>query len=258
MILTADYHTHTPYSHGKGSVLVNATHAQEKGLKEIGITDHGFAHIAFGIRRKKLQALIEDCKTAENKTGVKVLVGIEANILGVSGKSDLTQKDYENFDLFIAGKHVFVAYENLSAWCGYFARNFLTDKLRLTPSKKLIEYNTKAYINVIKNNPVDIISHLGYKCPADYIEVAKCAADYGTYVEINTKKTHLSDEVWQEIADRTSVRFVIDSDAHTPDRVGDTCIAEELFSRVNFPQDRIDNIDGRTPVFRFQAYKKNM
>ena len=105
---------------------------------------------------------------------------------------------------------------------------------------------------------MDIISHLGYKCPADYIEVAKCAADYGTYIEINTKKTHLSDEVWQEIADKTSARFVIDSDAHTADRVGDVRIAEELLSRVNFPQERIDNIDGRTPVFRFQAYKKNM
>lgn len=53
MILTADYHTHTPYSHGKGTVEENAARAKELGLKQIGITDHGFSHIAFGLRRKE-------------------------------------------------------------------------------------------------------------------------------------------------------------------------------------------------------------
>jgi len=51
MILTADYHTHTPYSHGKGTVMENAARAKELGLKQIGITDHGFSHLAFGLMR---------------------------------------------------------------------------------------------------------------------------------------------------------------------------------------------------------------
>ena len=42
MYLTADYHTHTPYSHGKNTVLENAVAAKAKGLKEIAITDHGY------------------------------------------------------------------------------------------------------------------------------------------------------------------------------------------------------------------------
>ena len=54
MILTADYHTHTPYSHGKGTVEENAARAKELGLKQIGITDHGFSHLAFGLKRKKV------------------------------------------------------------------------------------------------------------------------------------------------------------------------------------------------------------
>lgn len=255
MLLTADYHTHTPYSHGKGTVLENATHAREQGLKEIGITDHGFNHLAFGLKRKKVPFLQADCKEAERVTGVKILVGVEANILGESGKTDLTPADYENFDLFLAGKHVFVGYENFAAWIKYFGGNFFTDKLKLTPSEKLIKRNTAAYINTIKNNPVDVITHVNYLCFADAVEVAKCAADYGTYIEINTKKTHLSDETWQDIADKTSARFLIDSDAHTPDRVGDTRLADELFARIDFPLDRIDNLDGRTANFRFRAYK---
>lgn len=258
MILTADYHTHTPYSHGKGTVLENATHAQEQGLKEIGITDHGFSHIAFGLRRKKLPFLIEECKQATQKTGVKVLVGMEANILGESGKTDMQPKDYEHFDLFLAGKHVFIAYENLSAWTGYCATNFFTDKLKLTPAPKLIERNTRAYINTIQNNPVDVISHVNYLCFSNALEVAKCAADYGTYIEINTKKSHLSDQEWQDIIDKTAVRFLINSDAHSPERVGDCALADELFARINFPKERIDNIDGRTANFRFQAFKEKM
>lgn len=258
MILTADYHTHTPYSHGKGTVLENATHAREKGLKEIGITDHGFAQLAFGVKRGKVSALRADCAAAEKETGVRVLVGLEANILGESGKTDMSPSDYDNFDLFVAGKHVFVAYENFSAWCNYCGGNFFTDKLRLKPSENLIKRNTRAYINLIKNNPLDIVSHLNYLCFSDATEVAKCAADYGTYIEINTKKTHLSDEEWQNIIDKTSARFVIDSDAHTPDRVGDTRLADELFSRVAFPAERIDNIDGRIANFRFRTFKSRV
>ena len=74
MILTADYHTHTPYSHGKNTVLENATAAKAAGLKEIGITDHGFNHILFGLKRKKLSALRAEISEAEKLTGVKVLM----------------------------------------------------------------------------------------------------------------------------------------------------------------------------------------
>ena len=72
MLLTGDYHTHTTYSHGKGTVLENALAAKEKGLKEIAITDHGFEQMAFGIKRKKVPQLIKDCREATEKTGVKV------------------------------------------------------------------------------------------------------------------------------------------------------------------------------------------
>ncbi len=53
----------------------------------------------------------------------------------------------------------------------------------------------------------------------------------------------------------TGVRFVIDSDAHSADRVGDTRIAEELLNLANISPEQIDNIDGRLPKFRFKEYK---
>ena len=89
------------------------------------------------------------------------------------------------------------------------------------------------------------------------MEVAKCAADHGTYIELNSKKTHLTDEELAAVAN-TGARFLIDSDAHSADRVGDAARVEEQLARINFPMDRIDNIDGRTPNFRFEEFKKRL
>ena len=57
MLLTGDYHTHTVYSHGKGTVLENALRAKEIGLQEIAITDHGFEQLAFGLRHRRYRSL---------------------------------------------------------------------------------------------------------------------------------------------------------------------------------------------------------
>ena len=85
MILTADYHTHTPYSHGKNTVLENANAAKRLGLKEIAITDHGFNHLLFGLKRKRLDDLRHEIDEAERLTGVKVLMGMESNLISLDG-----------------------------------------------------------------------------------------------------------------------------------------------------------------------------
>lgn len=257
MILTGDYHTHTPYSHGKNTVEENAAQAKALGLKQIGISDHGFSHVAFGLRRRQVAAYKAECRAASEKYGVDVLVGIESNIRGEDGKADLTEKDFENFDLYLCGKHVFIWYDKFSDFCGYGCGNLIENKFG-KPSEKLIERNTKAYINAIKNNPLDAITHLNYQCPAKAVEVAKCAADHGTYIELNSKKKHLTDEELCEIVAKTAARFIIDSDAHSKDRIGDMKLVEEQLARLDFPFDRIDNIDGRSPSFRFAEFKKHL
>ncbi len=257
MQINSDYHTHTTYSHGKGSVYDNAIIAKNLGLKEIGITDHGFSHPAFGLRKRNLEQLRLDCINASSKTGVKVLMGIESNIIGIDGKVDLTPKLYDKFDIFLAGIHKFVLYD-FKTMFSLFLPNYInsTFKVKDVP-KSLIKRNTKTFINVIKKNPVDIITHLNFCCYSDPIEVAKVCADYGTYLELNSKKVHLDDEQIYKVLN-TGVRFVIDSDAHTPNRVGEISLVEEMLNRVNFPLDRIDNIDGRLPKFRFKSFKEKL
>ncbi len=201
MILTADYHTHTPFSHGKNTVLENAEAAQKAGLKEIAITDHGYTHVIFGLRRRKIQEYRAQCEEASKKTGVNVLVGIEANVLGEDGYSDLKESDYEDFDVYLCGTHISVWYKpfipQLFKFCG---RNFLTEKLHLNHSDKLVAYNTKAYANTIKRNPIDVLTHVNYLCKCNSLEVARVAADYGTYLELNSKKSHFTDEELMDMA----------------------------------------------------------
>lgn len=254
MRLTSDYHTHTVYSDGNNSVLENVERAKEIGLREIAITEHGFSHVFFGIRRKQMPAFIRDIREAEERTGVRTLVGIESNIRGISGLCDLTEEDYEHFDVYLAGIHVIVKFEKcadkklgLGSW-------FRT-KTHSKPSKKLVDYTTKSYIHAIERNPIDVLTHLNFMCFADAVEVAKCCRDYGTYLEISSKKQHLTDEELAAVVD-TGVRFVINSDAHDVSRIGDLKLAEEQIARVGVPLDRIDNIDGRMPNFRFAEYKK--
>lgn len=255
MEITYDFHTHTKFSHGKGTIEENALFAKDIGLKGIAITDHGFSHPAFGMRRRKLEDMRFHVENAKKISGLEVFLGIESNIRGISGKIDAEERDYEYLDVLLAGIHKFIICDKLVDYYNLGFKNIVTAYLKSKPTKKQIEFNTKTYINAIKNNPIDVITHLGYCAPCDAAEVAKCARDYGTYIEINTKKTHLSDDEWQKVIE-TGVNFVIDSDAHTPSRIGDKLLAEELFKRVKFPLDRIMNIYGRKPVMRFAEYKK--
>ena len=255
MILTADYHTHTIFSHGKGNVIDNALVAKEKGLKQMGITDHGFSHPAFGLRNRKLPSLRELVVQATYETGVEVLCGIESNVISESGKTDLKEKNYDYFDLFLAGMHKCILFKPKSIFTLGIPNVFYSTLKVEKPPKSLIRANTKAFINVIKNNPVDVITHLNYCCYSDAYEIAKVASDYGTYLEISSKKAHLTDEEFAKILE-TGVNFVINSDAHTPDRVGEISLAKNLVERLNIPLDRIHNIDGKTPNFRFKAFKE--
>ena len=255
MVLTGDYHTHTVFSHGKGKIIDNAIMAKQKGLKELGISDHGFAHPVFGLSASKISKMQTLCKEASEKTGVKVLLGIESNIIGTDGTVDLKEKNYKNFDFFLAGIHKFVMYKFKTAFKLGLPDVFYSYLKKKEIPKSLIKENTKTFINVIKNNPVDVITHLNFCCFADVNEVTKVASEYGTYIELNAKKTHLTDEEIY-IAYQNGAKFIVNSDAHSPMRVGDIALVEEILKRVNIPLDAIVNVEGKTPDFRFAKFKE--
>ena len=120
MKISFDLHTHTVYSHGTGLIEDNARSAKEKGLKGIAITDHGFSHPVYGMRRKKLDEMREHCDIAKKESGVDVLLGIESNIRGESGIIDVVPKDYDKLDVVLAGIHKFIV------CCRYNSKVLLT------------------------------------------------------------------------------------------------------------------------------------
>lgn len=258
MVLTSDYHTHTRYSHGKGSVLDNAVSAKEKGLLEIAISDHGFSHPVFGLRKNKLRSLRNDIEDAKKITGINVLMGIESNITSSDGGVDLKPKYYDKFDVFLAGFHKFV-FIKPSSFFSTFIPDFIANIFRQTSVPSWVKRNnTRTFVNVIKKNPVDVITHLNFGCYADAMDVAKVASDYGTFIELNSKKVHLKDEELNDLVVKTDVNFIIDSDAHSVDRVGEISLVEKMLERVNVPESRIVNINGKLPDFRFRKFKEKL
>lgn len=240
--ILADYHTHTIYSHGKGTVLDNVKVAKEKGLKEIAITDHGFDHMAFAVKRKKLPALKRDIIEAERQTGVKVYLGVEANIVSSKGDLDIKNDDYRYVEVLVAGFHKGVKNRNLKEFFCFLLGNIFANRFKKF-SKKRIEINTNAYIQAVHKYPIDIISHLGLTAKVDVERVAQACAETNTYIELNGKRIHFSKEDVEKLL-KTDVRFVVSSDAHIPANVANVELGMKVAKMYNIPLDRIDNLGG--------------
>ena len=78
MEILADYHTHTLYSHGKGTIEDNVKVAISKGIKTIGISDHGYKNIAYGVKIDDFKKMREevDILNEKYKDQIKILLGL--------------------------------------------------------------------------------------------------------------------------------------------------------------------------------------
>lgn len=240
MKLFGDYHTHTPYSHGKGSIDENTAVAKEKGLKEIAITDHGFEHKLYAVKRENISKMRNECLKAQEKYGIKVLLGIEANLLGENGEVDITKEEYDKLDLLIVGWHNFVKTKGFKNKFSFFFMNYIFNVIG-TPKWKRNK-NTKAYIEAIQKYPIDIISHLNYGMKTNTLEVAKFARDHGVLIELNGKRIKFSKREIEEMV-KEKVKFIVNSDAHKKENVGKNDVAFNLIAKYNIPSELVVNLD---------------
>lgn len=249
MKLLGDYHTHTIYSrhnHGKGTVLENAQVAQQKGLYEIAITEHGFGHSRYGLKPKCVDFLRADIKKAKKETGVNVLYGIEANLMGMDGCIDLTREQEQQMDLVLMGFHKMAYSKSISDWWKLHVINSASQYLHF--SKERIQKNTDAYLRALDKNNIDIVTHLGYGMPVDCVQIAALAKQTNTYIELNGKRLFFTpEEVERLIVLKT--KFLINSDAHRPIRVGECNLPTNFAIMNNIPTELICNIN-QIPHFK--------
>lgn len=248
MILFGDYHTHTRYSrhgHGKGTVLENASVALDKGLKQIAITDHGFNHRFYGVRRKDIAQVKEDILNSKEVTGIDILLGVEANLISTDGSIDIEEQDFEFLDLLLMGYHKMVKMESLKDQKDLFLANLLGSPF--APSKERLSRNTTAFLKALDKYPIDVITHLNYGFPTDTLAVARMAKEKGTLIELNGKRINFTDQELEIMAEE-GVKFIVNSDAHSPKRVGECNNAMNTIFRLGLPLSQVVNID-KLPKF---------
>ncbi len=218
MQLVADYHTHTRFSHGTGTVEQNVRAAWRKGLSAVGITDHGPDSLFIGMHLSQVDKLRDQAKRAEDRYGIRVLVGIEANVLSEDGTLDVPYALLCRLDILLAGIH-FQVVPRKSATARLIYIN-LASRFDERLKEYARELNTKALVGTIERYPVDIVTHPGLRADIDTAELAIACRRSGTALEINSSHRRMTPE-YVRIAAALGARFAIGSDAHSPRRVGD-------------------------------------
>ena len=219
--VVADYHTHTQYSHGKGTIRDNARAAQAQGLKVLGIADHGPANWGHGRPTclADFDAIIAGARAVSAEfSGLRVLAGTEADIINYQGELDIPQELQRRLDQVLAGFHVTVFPKRLREGVR-FASHWVLAKMSPNWRLRARAENTKAVVEAVYRNRINIITHPGLNISIDTPELARACVKRNTALEINTRHG-IKSIAFIQAAAREGVRFVIGSDAHAPAEVG--------------------------------------
>lgn len=233
MEILVDLHNHTAASdHAYSSIDEIAREAERKGLKYVGITDHGPE-----MPGEPDLDHIENLRVLPSKIhGVEILKGVEANIMDQDGKLDVPDPYIKNLDIVLAGLHNF----SKESW----------DR----------DGNTRALLKAMENEDVDVIVHPGNPdFPINKEDFVLGAKKSKTLVEINNssfvKSRTGSSKLCRNIAllcKEYRVPVVINSDSHISFDVGNTDQALELLKSIDMPEELIVN----RSVESFETYFK--
>ena len=111
MLIEADLHCHSiASSHAYSTVKEMAEAAAEKGVKAFALTDHApsMPDAPHVWHFHNLHVL------PEKICGVRVLKGVEANIMSFDGNIDMTDFDLKDIEWVVASCHIPVSYTHLT------------------------------------------------------------------------------------------------------------------------------------------------
>lgn len=236
-----DYHTHTRYSDGIGTLEQTMAAADAKGLLQVGISDHGMRHILNGTKAINIAQLRRDVDRLRGKYKVQPLISVEANIYASDGRIDLKESDRGMFDYIVAGYHKAPWPANFKEWVTFNLPAMVANKFGEYTNRQRDKY-TKTMVSAIKNGRFNILSHLNYGIPSYVKEVGKAALDYNVMLELNGKRINMTDEEIMTLYDM-GVTFIVNSDGHSPERIGDMSVPMAVIERLGLDKSRLANWD---------------
>lgn len=228
MKLYMDLHTHTIASgHGYSTLKENIEAAKEAGLQILGLSEHGPAmpggpHIFY----------FGNYKCIPRQHGnLRLLCGVEANIMDEKGNLDLEESTLRQMDYVIASMHV----------------------VCIKPAGR--EENTMASIRAMKNPYVKILGHPDdARYPLDYEMLVQAAKDEKVALEINNSSLHPKSArqggrenitTLLNTCRKYQVPVILGTDSHVCYTVGRFDAALQLIEELDFPEELILNCNPR-------------
>lgn len=250
-MVIADYHMHSKFSDGKNTIEEMVQAAVKQGMKEMAITDHGFNHVC-GIKLSDIQTILTEIERLNKIYPIKILFGLEANLISASGDIDISKDVQKICDVVLLGYHKSFKPKTFKNIFNFFLPNMLHRK---KPTKRQISRNTNAYINAINNNKIDILVHLNYAgCIVDLEKIGKFAKEKGVFIELNTKHLEFSGMQMIKLI-QTGCNFILSSDAHNTSRVNDNTGGVNMMEKYGIPESRVANWN-KLPKFKKELSRK--
>jgi len=239
--MDSDYHTHTVYSHGKGTIEENIKAAIGKEIKIIGISDHGPGHKGFGVKRDDIFKMRQDVDMINAAyKGIEVKLGLEANISMTDGSLDVDDEIIHSLDYLMGGYHFGTVDRPILTSAKIHFYNYISEHSNSIKRRVRI-INTKAFIRAMGRYDLLAVTHPGAKGPLFMNEVIKAAIDSDVLLEINNKHGHLTTEEIR-LAGNMGADFIVGSDAHRPEDVGIVSEAIDRIEKSGIDAERIYNM----------------
>lgn len=221
----SDMHTHSIASgHGTSCTISHmAKAAAQKGLKLLGITDHGPATLGAGTPSYFRSLTFSPKK----RFGIDLLYGAELNILDSNGTLDLEDELLEQLDYTIASMH---------------AQNYRPGSCA---------ENTQAFTRAMENPHVKLLGHCDHPLyPVDYDTLVACAKEHHVLLEINEASlapygyrgdTSANNLELLSCCVKYQAPILLSSDSHGIQHIGDFTYSSEFVHQAMFPEHLIYN-----------------
>jgi len=219
-----DLHTHTIASgHAYSTLDENMRAAESKGMEVVAYTEHGPKMMG-----GPHQYFFNNLKVVPDRIhGVRLLKGVECNIMDIAGNVDCEDKALRNLDIIGAGLHRVEG--------GFHPTS--------------CEENTLAVINTMRQKKVDFIAHIGNPVyEVNFVEIVKAAVKFKVAIEVNNSSFHTSRpgstancECIVRLAKEYGAYISLGSDAHYCDDIGGLEQAEKLVKKYDIAEDKIIN-----------------